>query len=168
MDAVHIHLIVNHIPVLGSIFGFLLLLVGIIQKNNSYSRVAIAVLIISGIFAVVALQSGEGAEEAVEGLPGVTEGLIHEHEEAAEGAMWISVVTGLLAIGGLFLEKMRPEKLRSFLIVVLIGSAVASGYMGYTAYLGGQIRHTEIRPQNSVVQQNGDHEEGENEAGEYD
>jgi hypothetical protein len=52
--------------------------------------------IIAGILSIVALQSGEGAEDTVENLLGVTESYIHDHEEAAEITNWIAVALAVV------------------------------------------------------------------------
>lgn len=166
MNAAHIHLMFNHVPVLATYFSLVILLWGLVKKNDSYITVALVGFIVAGIFSIIAVQSGQGAEELVEDLAGVSEHIIHEHEEAAEGAQWISIILGLLAIGGLFMKKMSDTVKKYLLGAIVIFSFVSAGYMAYTAYEGGQIRHTEIRGQNAAqtngATENGEeHEEGE-------
>lgn len=88
--------------------------------------------------------TGEGAEEAVERLPGVSEAIISKHEEVAQWALISVVATGIMALIALFSFK-RPAVTRISKILVLLLSIATGGSMVQTAHLGGQIRHTEIR-----------------------
>ncbi len=49
MNWAHVHLLINHIPVLGTLFGALLLVFGIVKKNEEIKRVSLGIL---GIFAI--------------------------------------------------------------------------------------------------------------------
>lgn len=147
MDSVHLHLLINHVPVLATIFSVLILLWGIIKSEKSYYRLAMVGFILAGVFSIVALQSGEGAEEAVEHLAGVSENMIHDHEEVAEVTNWIAVALGLASIGGFVIQKYKTAVMKPYLTVLLVVGFASSGAFIYTAYLGGQIRHTEIRSQ---------------------
>lgn len=149
MNAAHYHLMLNHVPVLATYFSLVVLLWGLIRKNDSYKTVAYVGFVVAAIFSIVAVQTGEGAEEIVEGLSGVSESIIHEHEEAAEGAQWVSIVLGIVALGGLFLKNFSRNIKKYLATVAVVLGFVSAGYMAYTAYEGGQIRHTEIRDQNA-------------------
>ena len=71
MNQTHLHLLITHLPIFGSILGGLVLAHGIWTKSNQTKIAAYNVLIISSIGAVVAYLTGEGAEETVEKIPGV-------------------------------------------------------------------------------------------------
>jgi hypothetical protein len=80
----------------------------------------------------------------VEKLPGVVKSLIENHEDAALVSMIMTLVAGATALGSLFY--FRNERLfRIGSIATLIISIAATAALGYTANLGGQVRHTEIR-----------------------
>lgn len=150
MDAVHLHLIINHVPIFMTFVSIAVLLWGWIRSNNSIINLALVGFILAAVFSIVAVQSGEGAEEAVEHLAGVSEHLIHEHEEAAETANWIGILLGIAALGGLFIQKYKASMLKLYLGFVLILGVISAGFYTYTGYEGGMIRHTEIRPDNTV------------------
>lgn len=146
MDPAHLHLLVNHVPILGTLFALVLGLYGAIRRQPAVVRAALLALVVSGAMSVVALRSGEGAEEAVERLPGVSERMIHEHEEAAEAANIAAVILALLALGVLVWKRKEPEIGPLPTTAVLIGAAIVFALMARTGNLGGQIRHSEIRP----------------------
>jgi|AntDeeMinimDraft_5_1070356.scaffolds.fasta_scaffold11337_1 uncharacterized membrane protein HdeD (DUF308 family) len=152
MDATHLHLLINHVPILTTVFAVLILLWGIIRSNKSFQQLAMVGFIIAGILSIVALQSGEGAEDTVENLPGVTESYIHDHEEAAEITNWIAVALAVVSGVGFAISRFNPGIMKMYLYVLLTGGIVSAGMFSYTAYLGGQIRHTEIRPETTAGQ----------------
>ncbi len=71
MNQAHFHLILNHLPILGILFGLIILTGGFLTKNAAVKRTALGMFVLSAIFAIPAYLTGEGAEEVVENLPGV-------------------------------------------------------------------------------------------------
>ena len=84
MNDAHLHMVVNHFPIIGSIFGLGILIISIILKNKTVQNVSYGLFIISAVFGAVSMATGEGAEEIVENLPNITHQIVHEHEEMAE------------------------------------------------------------------------------------
>ncbi len=161
MNAAETHLLINHIPVFGTLFGFLALLIGLIIHSDGAKKVGLIFLIIAGITSIAANNTGEEAEEIVEhmGLEADIHDYIHEHEELAEGAMKVSLVTGVIALLALYMlfKKKSPAKL--LIYISLAGSLGGSIYMAYVSHTGGEIRHTEIRP-GFELPEDDHHEEG--------
>lgn len=145
MNAVHIHLLANHIPILATFFSLSVLAWSQLREENSFFSLAMIGFIIAGVFSMIALQSGEAAEEIVEHLAGVSGDVIHEHEEMAEIANWIAVILGLGAVAGLVIQKKKRSLKKSIGIGLLILALVSTGTLAYTAYLGGQIIHSELQ-----------------------
>lgn len=144
MNLAHIHLVLNHIPVVGIPLALAFLLYGTIAKNRGAQKFAFFALVAVAAITLPTYFTGEPAEEVVENLPGVTEPLIEAHEEAAELALILTSLTGISAIAALVLA--RKENLyRYALYGTILAAVLAAGSLGYTANLGGQIRHTEIR-----------------------
>lgn len=144
MNGAHLHLMINHLPVLGVGFGLLLLLAARWRRSAELTNAALVVFVLAAAAAGTAYLTGEPAEGAVEDLAAVTEASIEQHEEAATVAL---VLTGLLGAGALFgLIGFRRQPLPPgwFTGAALVGALVAGGSMAYTANLGGQIRHPEI------------------------
>ena len=151
MSAAHLHLILNHIPVLGTLFGVAILAYGLWRSQDAVVRIALALFVVAGLGATGAYFTGEGAEEAVEGLAGVTEAVIEPHEEIALYAFLLAIVLGVLSLGVLVWRR-SAEVPRWVGTTTLLLALVTAGVMGYTANLGGQIRHTELRSNASTVQ----------------
>lgn len=146
MNPTHLHLMLNHIPVLGTAFGLGLLAFGLWRRSDELKKASLGVLVIIALLAVPAYLTGEPAEDLVKPLPGVSRMIMGHHEEAAEIAFTGLVVLGVASLAGLILFR-RGKSLPAWLSgIILAGSLVVVGLMSWTANLGGQIRHTEIRP----------------------
>ena len=145
MTDVHLHLLLNHLPILGSLFALVLGIYGAARRQPAVVRAAFLALIVTGVGSFAATRTGEGAEDAVEELPGVSEALIHEHEEAAELANYAAIALALLALGVLVWRRRDAEIGTAPTAAILLSALVVFGLMARTGNLGGQIRHTEIR-----------------------
>jgi hypothetical protein len=146
MDAAHIHLIVNHVPVLLTFFSLLLLAWGWIKNNESYISLSLVGYVLVGIFGFIAYQSGEGAEDIVEGMAGVTHDIIETHEHSGEWTMYMAIIQGILGLVAIGLYKAKSTLTHYLVPLLWVFSLYVAGNFFYTAYTGGQIRHTEIRP----------------------
>ena len=144
-SGVHVHLLVNHAPILGALFALALLVASFFFAPDVLRRTALVVLIGTAIAGVAADLTGDPAEDAIRGFPGVQRALIHEHEEMADKAYIVASVLGVLSLGALVKWRRVPIP-RSATLVMLAGAVVVSGLMAYTGLLGGRIRHTEVRP----------------------
>ena len=144
MTSAHFHLMLNHLPVLGSLFGVALLGVAVRRKSAELTHAGLVTLVIAALAAIPAFLTGEGAEHAVEHLPGVGESLIERHADMAGVALAFLEIAGGLALATLILERVGRAH-RALAPATLAVAAIASVLMGYTALLGGEIRHTEIR-----------------------
>jgi len=151
MNDAQLHLLVNHFPILGSLFAVIVLLVGLIGKNKSVINVGLLTLFIAALFAIVASRTGERAEEIVEEMPGMSHDLIHEHEEAAETATYVILGIGVLALITFFLSRSGQKYAKVLQIVTLIGGMATFGLMAYTGHQGGKISHPEIRSEASTT-----------------
>jgi hypothetical protein len=145
MNWVHIHLLLNHLPVTGIVLAIPILAWGIGRRSEEVTRVALALLAALATATIVVYFTGEPAEEAVEGLAGVSESLLERHEEAAVLATAAFTAIGALALGGLIRFRRGPIP-RRFAAVLLVLALIPAAMVGWTANLGGQIRHTEVRP----------------------
>ena len=141
----HLHLLVNHAPIFGSLFALALLVASYFFAADVLRRTALVVLIGTALAAATADLSGDPAEDAIRGFPGVRRAVIHEHEEMGDNAYIAAGIMGVLALGALVRWRRIPIP-GGATLVALIGTVVVSGLMVYTGLLGGRVRHTEVRP----------------------
>jgi hypothetical protein len=146
MNGAHLHLLINHIPVLGTLFSLALLAFSVWKRSEDLRKAALGAFVIVALAAGATYLTGDPAEDAVKGLPGVSTALIERRDDAAGIALGGAIALGLLALGALiWFRGGRPVK-NWFSTLALAAAVLVTGWMAWTAYLGGQIRHTEIRP----------------------
>ena len=145
MNDAHWHLVVNHFPIIGTLFGVGILISGLALKNNSIKNTAYLLFIVSAAFAYASMYSGEGAEEMVEDMPNIGKHIIHEHEEIAEKLAIVLYVLAAASIFGIYTHIKRKPQAKLVSYIALIISIIAVYFALQTGTSGGEIRHTEIR-----------------------
>ncbi len=145
MNGAHWHLVVNHLPLIFPVVGIIVMVTGLISKSGAVKRTAFMIFIMGALAAIAAMTTGEGAEEVVEKISGVTENYIESHEETTETFALLSYVLGGISLLGLW----ASFKQRTFSNIITIGSLVFAivvlFFAKQTGTTGGEIRHTEIR-----------------------
>lgn len=143
MNAAHLHLILVHIPIVLVPLAVLLLAIGIAQKSSTLRTTAYSIFAAAAAVAGIAFQLGEGAEELVEHLAGVSESVIEDHEEAAEAALWAIVILGVGSIAALFAHARQLAFASRLHLPFLCLGLVTSLLLAIAAQQGGKIRHPE-------------------------
>ena len=136
---VPVHPLIVHFPmVLTFILPVLIVILAYMIKVNKMTPkgwlIIIGMQLAVVISGYISLETGETEEHRVEKV--VSKKLIHEHEEAAEIFVGVSVVALVLSIGTFFLRKELGFRVQ--MIVALI--TVVAGYLAYrTGLLGGEL-----------------------------
>jgi hypothetical protein len=146
LNGSQIHLLLNHVPVIGSLGILLILLAAVIRKREEYTRLALGFALLVAVITIPVLRSGEPAEQRIEHMPGVTEHWISRHEDMGKLALGAALLFG--AVAALALGSARGGKplARWVTPAALVLALVTSGLMAVTAHRGGMVRHTELRP----------------------
>lgn len=144
MSFTHLHLLLNHFPVIGTILGIVLLGVALIRGSSELGKVSLGLFVGLAAIAILVYFTGEPAEDAIEKLPGFSEAITERHEEFALIATIGLGIFGALSLATLAFFRKQPLPRRVMMSAFSL-SLVAGGLMGYTAMLGGQVRHTELR-----------------------
>ena len=150
MNAAHLHLIVNHLPLFAALFAIPLLGVGLLRSVSSLRTVGLALAVVAGAGGVLAQQSGERAEDIVEEIAGIDEAALESHEDSAELTAWALGALGFVSLLGLVVPESRQRVRTAVGLIALLLALVAFGMTAVTANLGGRIRHTEIGMQDTV------------------
>jgi ABC-type Mn2+/Zn2+ transport system permease subunit len=144
MNGAYIHLLTNHLPIIGSIFAFCLLIAGMFWKSDHLKHAALVTVIISALFSIGSYITGEDAEHVVEDIIGINHEALEEHEEAAEISMWALIITGAISLGtlaGFYQQKKYSGPLVWLCLAFLFVSVLLTIHTGKE---GGMIRHTEL------------------------
>lgn len=143
INAAHWHLLVNHLPIIGGLFGIIILLWGIIRKNASIINLSLLLFVTCAVFSVIASQTGESAEAYLKNLKAIDEIYLERHVAAADIANYGMIALGALALITLIFERIRNQKFMPY--IILLVSIAVFVLMARAGNLGGEIMHKEIR-----------------------
>jgi hypothetical protein len=144
MSILHLHLLLNHVPVLGALLAILVLAAALVRRRGEWTRAGLWLVAALAMVTLAVYLTGESAEEAVEHLPGVREVAIERHEEAALVATLAFGAAGVLALAALFARRARTIG-RGLTAAALAGMIAVGGTIAWAANLGGLVRHTELQ-----------------------
>lgn len=156
MNEVHFHLVVNHLPIIFPIVGVLILITGLIFKSEAVKRTAFMIFIIGALSSIIAMTSGEGAEDLIENIDSASKKYIHEHEEVSELFALLSYLLGGISLLGLWASWKQKSFSTIISIVTLVFAFVVIFFARESGTTGGEIRHTEIRSDNAGSKSNKD------------
>jgi len=148
MSSAHIHLLLNHIPILGTIFALLLLLYGMVKRSDDVKRASLGAFLMTALLTIPVYLTGDGTAEIVQNLPGVSIDLIRRHDNAATITIVAIELLGAISLLSLWLSRRATEIKGWMTLAVLILALISSGLAVWTGGIGGQIRHTEVRASN--------------------
>ena len=144
VTAAHIHLALCHVPVMAILFGLGWLAFGAWRGSRDLQNSALVMFVVAAGLAVPLYLTGGSAAGLVKGLPGSSDHIQEQHQAAAGVALAGCIVLGIVALAGLILFRSRAVA-GWFALLLLAGGLVVGSLVVWTANLGGQIRHLEIR-----------------------
>lgn len=144
MNLAHLHLLLNHFPIIGTIVGVGLFLFSLAGKNDDLKRAGLIIFAVMALLSLPTFFSGVGAQGAIEELPGVSKALIDRHEGAAILALFFMEITGALSLAGLWQSHKASRPARWNVAAVLLASLITVGLMTRVGTTGGDVRHPEI------------------------
>jgi len=147
MNWAHVHLLVNDVPILSSLFAALFFVVALRAPNrDTWARAGMIMLDIASLGGLTAFLTGEPALGVIGGQPHTSGHALSEHH--VRGVVAISAV-GVAATAGvvaLFMARKSSgsysTRLVTVLLVLLIGASAA---LGWTGLAGGRISHPELQ-----------------------
>ena len=146
MNFPHLHLLLNHWPIIGTFIGFGLFVASFFKNNNDLRRPSLIIFAAIALLTIPAFLSGIGAQAMIKRDPGVSLVLTQRHEGSALLALWFMLATGALALVGLWQSQRASHPARWNVAALLVFSTLTVGLMVRTGNTGGDIRHPEIRP----------------------
>jgi hypothetical protein len=145
MSPTHLHIMFNHLPIVGSWIAVALLVWGLLKRSRDLAQAGLILTVVCGVGGYGARWTGHRAEHQVEDLPWAQRELIHEHEEAADKTF---IILGLAAVAAMVaMARMRGGRAARAELGVTLGllffGAMCAAWAGLE---GGKIRHEEVRP----------------------
>jgi len=144
MNNAHLHLLLNHFPIVGNVLSILLLIWALIRNKKELMQLALAFSVVVGFFGYLADFTGDGAKEQVWNMEGFSKMAIHDHIQAADASLNFLYATSVAAIIAYYLIWKNKKAAKLFIYLTLILSLVSAFFLYRTGYLGGLIRHPEI------------------------
>ncbi len=146
MNWAHLHLALNHLPVLGVPFVTVIFLIALRRRDVAWQRLALCGFAALFAVAMAAKFTGDFAHEQVVDWNGFDHDLMHVHEESADQAVSAIFLLGLVSGIALFLSRGGRPLPKWTVAAVLVLALVSTALLLRTASRGGEIRHPEIRP----------------------
>lgn len=144
MDWAHIHIAINHFPIILAVVGTVGALLGLLTRRRGLWLYGAVSLTLAALTALPAYFTGEPAEHVLNRPWYVARGAIHAHEDAALISTVLLVVAGVASavawrrVVRYPRELVLPGWLRA---AVLVTALAATASIGWTAWLGGAIVH---------------------------
>jgi hypothetical protein len=145
-EGAHFHLLVNHVSLFALLFGVVVLAANFKWGGRDVLFVALGLFVVAGVFTWLAHESGETAEHLLKPMMSDLEKtLFKEHELAAKFATIAGYLTAVVALVCGWVAIKKPTRLKVARIVTFVVALWATSVFARVAYLGGFIRHAEIR-----------------------
>ncbi len=151
MNLAHLHLVMNHVPTVGSVAALGLLLLGVVRRNDHLKHVGLEVLFIIAVLTLPVYVSGVAAHREMRDLPEISADAIGMHQDAALLGFAVMEFAGFVAWLALWQSRRQGRPAPALVAVVTVLLTVALAVMGRAANLGGDIRHPEIRAAGTAV-----------------
>lgn len=146
VDWTHLHLALNHVPVLGTPFLLGFFLWSWARGQTVTLRFCLWLFVVLAAASIAIKFTGDFSAEALEKTPGFDKALIERHEQSADQATTGVFFMGIAAAVALFFSRGgRPTPKWSLGLLAILALATFL-LMVRTANFGGHIRHPEIRP----------------------
>lgn len=160
----HVHLLLNHFPIIGTIAALIIFIVGWLRHSRPLKQASYWTFFLMALLAIAVYYSGTQAYATVESLPNVTEAHIHRHREVAEWSFIGLAIVGALSLMGMLIARRSKLAPGWFNVTFLVVAIAATGLVSWAGLHGGTIRHTEVRGELSALMLNLEafaHEAGE-------
>ena len=146
MTLLHLHLLLNHVPTIGTAIAIALFILSFFRKNDMLRRVSLEVFFIVALVTLPAYLSGLSAQAQIQaqGREGVSNVMIEAHEDAAIFALILMQLTGAFAWLALWQFRRKGRSASWATATILLLSALTMAVTARAANLGGEIRHPEL------------------------
>lgn len=144
LNFAHLHLLLNHFPVIGSILGIALFFASFFGKNEDLRRSSLIIFAFVALLTIPTFLSGFGAELSIQGKTGVSDALMTRHEGSAMLSLWFMLATGVFSLVGLWQARYKGRSPGWSIAAIFLLSLLTVATMARTGNTGGDIRHPEV------------------------
>jgi len=144
LNLAHLHLIMNHVPTIGSVAALALLLLGYVRRSEHLKHVGLEVLFVIAVLTLPVYVSGVAAHQEVKTFKEVSDDAIRVHQDAALIAFVVMEFAGFVAWAALWQWRRHGRAANGLVPAATVLLILALAVMARAANLGGEIRHPEI------------------------
>ena len=141
----HLHIVLNHFPLIGSIFVLGLLIASVYMKNDDMRRVSLILFVVLGLLAIPTYITGAAAGWAYQGRPEMSTQILDAHRDAGLLAFIFLGLTGTASWLVLWRERRYGRASDAGLYTVLALGIVALLTIVEAGSLGGTVIRPELR-----------------------
>jgi hypothetical protein len=143
----YIHVVLNHLPIYGTIMGALSLAISLILRSRAAQITALILPLIAGASAYPVFLTGQRAYKTIRNQSDdAGADWLDEHMDRAEKTIGAFYFLAVLAISGLLVPIKWPKAAFPLAVLTLMAAILCSGLAVYIAQPGGRVRHPEFRP----------------------
>ena len=102
MNLVHVHLWLNHLPILGTMIALGIFALSLVVDHDEMQQAALGLFAFIALFAIPAYMSGNAAGDVVKNNPDIQMDVVQAHQGSALMAFIFMELTGAAALFGLF------------------------------------------------------------------
>jgi len=150
-DVTHIHLLLNHVPTIGSMIGLGLFVMSFVRRSEHLRHVALELLYLVALATLPAYVTGLAAQAQITGRPDVSNEAILAHHDAAFVAFVFIEIIGFVAWLGLWQYRRLARTAAWVSPAILLLGVITFGLVSSAATIGGEIRHPEIKLDEAAV-----------------
>jgi dolichol kinase len=148
----YIHVVLNHLPIYGTIFGALALAISLILRSRAAQITALILTFIAGTSAYPVFVTGQRAYKTIRNASDdAGADWLDDHMDRAEKTIGVFYFLAALAIAGLLVPIKWPKSAFPLAALTLVVAILCSGIAVYIAQPGGRVRHPEFRPSETRI-----------------
>ena len=137
MNVAHLHLLLNHVPTVGSVVALGLLLLALVRRDEGLKHAGLEVIFAIAVLTLPVYISGVAAYRELRDQPELSEVAVLLHQDAALAGFALTEFAGFVAWAGLWQTRRRGRAASGIVAAVVVLLTVALAVMARAATLGG-------------------------------
>ena len=125
VNLAHLHLLLNHVPTVGSVVALGLLLLALVRRNEHLEHAGLEVLFVIAVLTLPVYMSGVAAHQKLRTRPDVSDNAMRVHQDAALAGFTVTEFAGFVAWIALWQSRRHGRAARGLVPAVTLLSIVA-------------------------------------------